>query len=703
LLTAATLATGFSCSWPVVERAFPPALAQDSVSVSVEFRTALEPYGRWQHHARWGDVWIPDNRPRDWRPYTVGHWAYTEEWGWYWVADQEEDAWGWVVFHYGHWVLDAELGWIWVPGDEWGPGWVQWRRGTQYVGWAPLPPDERIAVEYRARPEVWVFVRIQDFTSPQIAEVVLPPREYDVYIRETVVENRTVELREAHLAVNPGIPPTFIAAAVGRPIRSYEVRPRVLAGTVHIDGAIEVRAEELRQRTDRQAFREELRESQREFRPAGRIPPPQPLANDERGRLGDIPPRAAARFGQGELRQQPTQPPTQLPNQPPTQRQGQGQQPGTQRRATSTQGTSPQGTQGPGSSTRDRQGQGTQPQGGASQDRRQVPMTQGLAPRNQRQQPGGQGLGQRGQPQEHAAQDQQHQPQGTQGLGGGARDRQRQGQETPLPQGGPSQDRLQPPVTEGLAPGDQRQHPGAQGLGQRGQPQEHATQDQQRQPQGTQQRRPQGTQGLGGSARERQRQGQATQQPQSGPSQDRLQPPVTQGLAPRDQPRQPSLPNLGRRDQSAQPQDRGAQDRQRQLPSTQGLGQREQPQARGVPEPQHQPPSTQGLAPRDLRHEGGAPRQPGSPSLPGGRTQREPVPQIRTPQENREPSSTQGLGARPEREILPQTKVPQEPPRTEGRAGPAIGGRVAPPGPRRPGEPGRRLDGRQFVPPWHVD
>jgi hypothetical protein len=465
-------------------------------------------------------------------------------------------------------------------------------------------------VEYRARPEVWVFIRIQDFTSPQIAEVVLPPREYDVYIRETVVENRTVELREAHLAVNPGIPPTFIAAAVGRPIRSYEVRPRVLAGTVHIDGAIEVRAEELRQRTDRQAFREELRESQREFRPTDRIPPPQPLANDERGRLGDIPPLAAARFGQNELRQQPTHPPTQLPIQPPTQRQGQGQQPGTQGRATSTQGTSPQGT------------------------------TQGTS------------------------------PQGTQGLGSGTRDRQRQGQGTQQPQGGASQDRRQAPVTQGLAPRNQRQQPSGQGLGQHGQPQEHAAQDQQRQPQGTQ--------GLGGSARDRQRQGQGTQQ--SGPS-------VTQGLAPRDQLQQPSTSNLGRRDQSAQPQDRGAQERQRQLPSTQGLGQREQPQARGVPEPQNQPPSTQGLAPRDLRHEGGAPRQPGSPSLPGGRTQREPVPQIRTPQENREPSTTQGLGARPEREILPQTKAPQEPPRTEGRAGPAIGGRVAPPGPRRPGEP----------------
>jgi AhpD family alkylhydroperoxidase len=43
-----------------------------------EFRAALEPYGRWQRHARWGEVWTPADRPRDWRPYTVGHWAYTD-------------------------------------------------------------------------------------------------------------------------------------------------------------------------------------------------------------------------------------------------------------------------------------------------------------------------------------------------------------------------------------------------------------------------------------------------------------------------------------------------------------------------------------------------------------------------------------------------------------------------------------------------
>ena len=36
------------------------------------------------------------------------------------------------------------------------------------------------------------------------------------------------------VAVNPGIPPAIVAAAVGRPLRTFEVRPRILAGTAQI-------------------------------------------------------------------------------------------------------------------------------------------------------------------------------------------------------------------------------------------------------------------------------------------------------------------------------------------------------------------------------------------------------------------------------------------------------------------------------------
>src|SRR5262245_37069107 len=60
--------------------------------VSVNFRLALEPHGRWVSHQRWGEVWAPDVA-EDWQPYSNGRWVYTEEWGWYWVANED---WGWI-------------------------------------------------------------------------------------------------------------------------------------------------------------------------------------------------------------------------------------------------------------------------------------------------------------------------------------------------------------------------------------------------------------------------------------------------------------------------------------------------------------------------------------------------------------------------------------------------------------------------------
>ena len=275
-----------------------PASAQTEtrVSTSIDFHAVLQPYGRWQHHQRWGEVWLPASRPRDWRPYTHGHWGYTEEWGWYWISAQDEQDWGWVAFHYGRWVFDPEMGWIWIPRHEWAPAWVDWRRGGRHIGWAPLPPEE-ILVEIEPRPDVWIFVRDRDFIAPRISEVVLERREYDVFIRETVVVNRTIIEERQRIAINPGIEPTFIAAAVGRPLRPVEVRPPVLAGTVGVQNAIEVRT------TERQSVRETVIEKQQAaIQPARNVPPPTPLRPGEKGRLGENPPAAARQA------QQPGQP-----------------------------------------------------------------------------------------------------------------------------------------------------------------------------------------------------------------------------------------------------------------------------------------------------------------------------------------------------------------------------------------------------------
>jgi hypothetical protein len=337
-MMGAMLAVVFLTAAPLA--ASKPALAQAraATSISVEFRTALEPYGRFDRHSRWGDVWIPANRSRDWRPYTVGHWAYTNDWGWYWISDEAEADWGWVVYHYGRWVFDRDLGWCWVPGDAWSPAWVQWRRGdarggpAQYVGWAPLPPDD-VVVEYRDEPDVWIFVRGRDFIAPRIVSVILPVRQYNVFIQQTVIVNRTVVIHDhgPMFAVNPGISPAVVAAISRRPVRAFEVHPLVIAGTARIPGAREVRAQDLSDKNLRAQMR--VRQTQDVIRPADRVQPPQPLAAGENGRLGDNPPRAARReapaptTGQTpQQRQQQQGRDAQEPRQPQTQGRGADEQ-----------------------------------------------------------------------------------------------------------------------------------------------------------------------------------------------------------------------------------------------------------------------------------------------------------------------------------------------------------------------------------------
>jgi len=281
-----------------------PAHAQASAGVAVgaDFRVALEPYGAWRHHRRFGDVWVPASRPRDWRPYTVGHWVYTDDYGWYWVTDDQEADWGWIAYHYGRWYRDADYGWCWIANDVWGPAWVDWRYSDQYVGWAPEPPDE-VVLEVQDEPVYWSFVTAGDLIAPSIATVLLPFERRAEFFRRTVLVNRPVMMRgrDQHFAVNPGIAPGNIAALRGRPLPTYQVRPRVLAGTAALPGAIQVRAADLRREREggnRPAARErvatrDIIRSSSTIRPTRAGPQPQPLGRGEAGRLGATPPRAA--------------------------------------------------------------------------------------------------------------------------------------------------------------------------------------------------------------------------------------------------------------------------------------------------------------------------------------------------------------------------------------------------------------------------
>jgi len=229
VLTVATVVIG-ALSATVMIGVLSPAAAQ----VPEDAQIALEEYGSWRPHPRFGEVWTPRGVPPDWRPYQYGHWVYTDEWGWYWVSDDVEADWGWVVFHYGRWAFEPGFGWFWVPGDEWAPAWVNWRYGDQYVGWAPLPPDELIE-RFEIEPAYWVFVPSRFIAAPGLRPYIVPSYRRSVILRETRIVNRTVPVH-GRLAVNPGISPAFVARVNGAPIPTYRVRPRVFASTQGVAG-----------------------------------------------------------------------------------------------------------------------------------------------------------------------------------------------------------------------------------------------------------------------------------------------------------------------------------------------------------------------------------------------------------------------------------------------------------------------------------
>ena len=304
-LTGVAIAAG-NLSISITVAALTPAVAQ----ISEDAQIALEEYGEWRPHPRFGQVWVPRDVPPDWRPYQYGNWVYTDEWGWYWVSDDVEADWGWVVFHYGRWAFERAIGWFWVPGDEWAPAWVNWRYGDNYSGWAPLPPDELIET-YEVEPAYWVFVPTRFIAAPRLRSYYVPVYRRSVILRQTRIVNRTFGVSGQRLAVNPGISPAFVARVSGAPVATYHVRPRVFASTQGVAGAVSIRREELRAAERRgrppgpggpgarpagsttRLGAISVQRTTTVIQPSATATAPQPLNKNEPGRLGAHPPRAA--------------------------------------------------------------------------------------------------------------------------------------------------------------------------------------------------------------------------------------------------------------------------------------------------------------------------------------------------------------------------------------------------------------------------
>ncbi len=204
------------------------ARADVSIELGV-FYDNLAPYGAWVDHPRYQTVWIPNNMPAGWRPYTRGHWVMTDPHGWTWQSDFD---WGWAPFHYGRWAFDNRYGWFWVPGQVWGPGWVAWRSGGDYIGWAALPPeagwDDDYGIQYINHDEFygvaatsWIFVRERYFVTPQIYRYAFVPSRNTRILR--VTNNITRFRVEDHRIVNHCIPVRRIEEVTRQPVRVMHI------------------------------------------------------------------------------------------------------------------------------------------------------------------------------------------------------------------------------------------------------------------------------------------------------------------------------------------------------------------------------------------------------------------------------------------------------------------------------------------------
>jgi hypothetical protein len=177
-----------------------PAARQTAARTDVSidfFYDNLSDGGSWLEVAGYGYCWQPSVAAsnRSWRPYSDGYWAYTDV-GWTWISYED---FGWATYHYGRWMRLRGRGWVWMPGRDWGPAWVSWRTGGDYVGWAPLPPrrsgdvfvefspiNSRVDVDFDIGPASYNFIDVRYIGEPVLRERIYAADQNVTYITQTV-------------------------------------------------------------------------------------------------------------------------------------------------------------------------------------------------------------------------------------------------------------------------------------------------------------------------------------------------------------------------------------------------------------------------------------------------------------------------------------------------------------------------------------
>ncbi len=165
VMSALALATALPSYHSTALAQTPQAGPQSATPAADDVKSVLSQYGSFVQHPKYGEVWVPTATPQGWHPYPACQWVNSKQYGWYF---DDRTPWGQIVHHYGRWAHDSQMGWIWIPGSEFSPGWVVWRTSPEWIGWAPMMPDQDVktvsADDFNSG-GFWTFVDATKFSS----------------------------------------------------------------------------------------------------------------------------------------------------------------------------------------------------------------------------------------------------------------------------------------------------------------------------------------------------------------------------------------------------------------------------------------------------------------------------------------------------------------------------------------------------------
>ena len=96
---------------------------------------------------------------------------------------------------------------MWVPGYEWSPGWVSWRTGGDYYGWAPLRPGINISIgfgNYNPPYDYWSFAPRRYINHRNIGSYCVDRSRNITIINNTTIINNYGDRHNVFVNGGPG-------------------------------------------------------------------------------------------------------------------------------------------------------------------------------------------------------------------------------------------------------------------------------------------------------------------------------------------------------------------------------------------------------------------------------------------------------------------------------------------------------------------